>query len=62
VFHSDGGQSAETAARMLMQQWLNSPGHRQNILSGQASEIGVGTARGANGAIYAVQVFAAPAQ
>jgi uncharacterized protein YkwD len=62
VFHSDCGQPPDATARLLMQQWLNSPGHLQNILSTQASQIGVGTARAGNGSVYAVQVFATPLQ
>ena len=44
--------------------WMDSPGHRANILNGDFTEIGVGTAKGKfNGedTIYVVQLFGTPA-
>lgn len=40
--------------------WLRSPGHRQNMLRGDYTEIGVAVARNANGEPYWVQVFGRP--
>ncbi|MCC7493506.1 MAG: CAP domain-containing protein [Fimbriimonadaceae bacterium] len=39
--------------------WMNSPGHKANILSGDYSHIGLGVAA-AGGRYYATQVFARP--
>lgn len=61
AFRSDAGISPDDTARLLMEQWLTSPGHRQNILSPQATQFGAATAQSTNGAVYGVQVFAAPA-
>jgi uncharacterized protein YkwD len=33
--------------RMIVRSWMNSPGHRANILNGNFREIGIGVARGA---------------
>lgn len=45
-----GGRSAEETVRM----WMNSPGHRANILSPKYSHLGVGWAAGG---AYATQMF-----
>ena len=41
----------------LMQLWLSSPVHRQVVLSGAFTAVGIGTARSPSGAISAVEVF-----
>ncbi|MCA9364160.1 hypothetical protein KC727_02990 [Candidatus Kaiserbacteria bacterium] len=44
--------------------WMNSPGHRANILSGKYTEIGVGTAKGeykGYETVFVVQLFGTPA-
>lgn len=41
----------------VMQAWMNSPGHRANILNPQFNEIGVGIAKASNGTIYWTQEF-----
>ncbi|MBY0294133.1 hypothetical protein K2Q08_02260 [Patescibacteria group bacterium] len=44
--------------------WMNSPGHRANILNGKFTEIGIATAKGQyNGrdTVYVVQMFGKPA-
>lgn len=43
----------------VMAGWMNSDGHRRNILSSN-THIGVGLAYGANGRPYWTQVFATP--
>ncbi len=43
-------------ARMIMDGWMTSPGHRANILNPNFTEIGIGHASG-GGAIYWVQDF-----
>ena len=45
----------------VMNAWMNSPGHRSNILSGNVSEIGVGVAAKSNGVLYWTQMFIRPA-
>jgi uncharacterized protein YkwD len=44
-------------AREAMVWWLNSPGHRANILAQDVSEIGVGIAASENGTLFYCQVF-----
>lgn len=45
----------------VMKSWMNSPGHRSNILSGNVTQIGVGAAKAANGTYYWTQMFIRPA-
>ncbi len=45
-----------TADRM-MQMWMNSPGHRANILRPEMTHIGIGSAMRADGRVYGCQVF-----
>ncbi|HYF83701.1 MAG TPA: SafA/ExsA family spore coat assembly protein [Clostridia bacterium] len=40
--------------------WMNSPGHRSNILSTAYTEIGVGCAKSSNGSYYWTQMFIRP--
>ncbi len=49
-------QGQRTAAAVMIS-WMNSPGHRQNILNKNYNQIGVGVAKGSNGSIYWVQQF-----
>lgn len=44
----------------VMTAWMNSPGHRSNILSPAYSEIGVGLAKNSNGVCYWTQMFIKP--
>ncbi len=46
-------------AASVMQSWMNSAGHRRNILDPAFSDIGVGLAYSANGTPYWTQDFAA---
>jgi uncharacterized protein YkwD len=48
-----GGNSAA----QFMSMWMNSAGHKANILRGSFTHIGVGVARNANGTWYATQDF-----
>ena len=45
-----------------MTTWLDSPGHRANILSRDYTEMGAGVAAARNGRLYFVQVFGRPAR
>ncbi|AGK97000.1 CAP domain-containing protein [Clostridium pasteurianum] len=44
----------------VMNSWMNSPGHRANILNSNFAEIGVGVAKDKNGTPYWVQMFINP--
>ena len=41
----------------VMKDWMNSPGHRSNILSNSYTEIGVGVVKASNGQKYWCTVF-----
>ena len=48
----------------VVQAWMNSPGHRANILNGNYTEIGVGSAKGqykGYSTVFVVQLFGTPA-
>jgi uncharacterized protein YkwD len=47
-------------ADAVMNTWLNSTGHRANILNSEVTEIGVAVARSSNGEPYWIQVFGRP--
>ena len=49
----------QTAAEVV-KVWMNSPGHRANILSKSFSHIGVGAAKMSNGTLYWTQMFMKP--
>lgn len=40
--------------------WMNSPGHRRNLLSRGYTRLGIGVAKGEDGRFYTVQVFGRP--
>ncbi len=44
----------------VMRDWMNSPGHRNNIMSRSFTEIGVGLAKNKNGVCYWTQQFMKP--
>lgn len=44
----------------VMNAWMNSPGHRANILSNNYTQIGVGFAKDKNGRTYWTQMFIRP--
>jgi uncharacterized protein YkwD len=50
-----------TSAASVMDGWMNSPGHKANILNCNFEEIGVGLAKSSSGTQYWTQVFATPA-
>jgi uncharacterized protein YkwD len=47
-------------ADAVVQGWMNSSGHRKNILDGGVVETGVGIARSSAGGLYYCQVFGRP--
>lgn len=44
----------------VMNSWMNSPGHRANILSRSVTQIGVGAAKDSNGTLHWTQLFLKP--
>ena len=50
----------QRTAAEVMKGWMNSPGHRQNILSPNYTEIGVGYAANSKGTPYWTQMFIKP--
>lgn len=44
----------------VMKSWMNSPGHRANILGGNYTQIGIGFAKDGNGVTYWTQMFIRP--
>jgi uncharacterized protein YkwD len=50
-----------TSAESVMDGWMNSPGHKANILNCGFEELGVGRAKSSSGTLYWTQVFATPA-
>jgi uncharacterized protein YkwD len=44
----------------VVQGWIKSPGHYQNLVSNQFTEIGIGVAADAKGRIFWAQVFGKP--
>ncbi|MCK9470897.1 MAG: CAP domain-containing protein [Bacilli bacterium] len=49
--------SGQTSAQQVMNSWMNSSGHRANILNSNFNQIGVGVARASNGTYYFTQIF-----
>jgi uncharacterized protein (TIGR03000 family) len=47
-------------AEEVVNGWMNSEGHRRNILDGKYTEIGIGIAKASNGTLYFTQVFGKP--
>jgi uncharacterized protein YkwD len=58
---SSAGFATDELAERLMQGWINSPGHRRNLLEAEATETGVGIAHSTDSdRYYAVQMFGRP--
>ncbi|MEC1522401.1 SafA/ExsA family spore coat assembly protein [Neobacillus niacini] len=49
--------AGQTTAQEVVRAWMNSPGHRANILSGNYTHIGVGYAKGGSQRHYWTQMF-----
>lgn len=61
--YSSAGENIAMGQRTpaeVMNGWMNSPGHRANILSPSYSEIGVGLAKNSSGSLYWTQEFIRP--
>lgn len=50
----------QRSAQEVVNAWMNSPGHRANILSASYTHTGVGCAKKANGTLYWTQMFIKP--
>lgn len=50
----------QSSPEEVMNGWMNSPGHRANILNANFTQIGVGIAKKANGQLYWTQTFTRP--
>lgn len=50
----------QRTAAEVMNSWMNSPGHRANILNRSFTQIGVGAAKASNGTLYWTQMFLKP--
>lgn len=50
----------QRTAQEVMNAWMNSPGHRANILGKSFTELGVGAAKDSNGTLYWTQLFLKP--
>ncbi|MCD8180151.1 MAG: CAP domain-containing protein [Firmicutes bacterium] len=47
----------QRTAEAVMESWMNSSGHRANILSSSVKEIGIGAAKDSQGIVYWTQLF-----
>lgn len=60
---SAGGENiamGQKTAVEVMNAWMNSPGHKSNILNATYTEVGVGLAKNGNGLCYWTQMFIKP--
>lgn len=54
--------AGQADAAEVMRVWMESPGHRENILDEEWTEVGIGVRNGGEYSIYWVQEFALPAE
>ena len=47
----------QNSPKEVVTAWMNSPGHRANILNSSFTDIGVGIAKNSSGSIYWTQMF-----
>lgn len=52
--------AGQRSAEEVVRGWMESPGHRANILDGELTQIGVGHALGGSYGVYWTQVFGTP--
>jgi len=57
LYNWSADESAESAAETCVNQWMNSSGHRRNILNSGWGSLGVGVATDSQGRIWATQKF-----
>lgn len=59
-FDSNGYGSPDALAGGFMQGWIDSPGHRKNLVDPDVVHTGIGYAASADGVVFGVQLFARP--
>jgi len=52
--------AGQRSAEEVVRGWMESPGHRANILDGDLAQIGVGRVEGGSYGVYWTQVFGTP--
>ncbi|KZO00318.1 S-layer homology domain-containing protein [Bacillus badius] len=57
TFAGENIAAGYSTAEAVMKGWMNSPGHRANILSPDYAEMGIGIAKGGDYGIYYTQMF-----
>lgn len=57
VYAGENIAAGHTSAESVMDTWMNSEGHRRNILSDNYTRIGVGAYKASDGYVYWVQIF-----
>jgi uncharacterized YkwD family protein/spore coat assembly protein SafA len=63
IRYSSAGENIakmQKTPQQVMNSWMNSPGHRSNILSPSYTQLGVGLAKDKNGSAYWTQMFIKP--
>lgn len=63
IYFSSAGENiamGQTTPEEVVNDWMNSPGHRANILSATYTQTGVGYAKNKNGTVYWSQMFIKP--
>jgi uncharacterized protein YkwD len=60
AFENIGAGDADVPLEDLMKAWMDSKGHRDNILNKVCSEIGIGIAKDKDGQVYYTQLFGKP--
>ncbi len=56
---AENAAAGQQTPAQVMDSWMNSAGHRANILNGSMIDIGIAAAAGSNGVTYWVMVLAA---
>ncbi|WP_254766927.1 CAP domain-containing protein [Salinilacihabitans rarus] len=57
LYNYHAGEDPETVAQKSVQQWMDSPGHRENLLDSRWDAEGIGVAVTDDGRLYATQNF-----
>lgn len=57
IYTSYNWHTEESLAREIVEGWMESPGHRQNILTSTYDRIGIGVGIASNDAVYSTQNF-----
>jgi|GEM_PF-2822808 len=56
----ENSSSGRTSASDVMNAWLNSDGHKANILTQKRTQIGIGVRQASDGTLYWIQIFNRP--